>query len=94
MKENRVDLCHEAESSIGNILVAEDSNTKTENDEEVMNKELPGAFLPVVEQHVKAVIDEVADGERDKTVAERGEAVDQVIMHLWGLVEGNRSSNT
>jgi len=93
VEKDRVDLCHEAEACVGHILGAEDPDAEAEDDEEVVNQELPGALLTVEDDHVQGVIDEVTNGEADKVEAEGREGTNEVITHLWGMVEGKRRTN-
>ena len=50
-----------------------------------MEQELVGAALAVVGEHVRRVVQEVADGEADEAVAGHREAPLQVRHHVRGL---------
>ncbi len=68
VQEHRVDLHHEGQGGVRHVLSGRHSNGEAENDEEVVDEQLVGRALAVVEQHVQGVVDEVADGEGDEGV--------------------------
>ena len=85
VQEDGVDLDYQGESSVRDVLLTGDSQTVAEDDTEVMDQQLVGAPLPVVDQHVQGVVQEVADGETDENVTRVRELSNQVVPHLRSL---------
>jgi len=65
VEEDGVDLHNERQGAVGDVFMAGDRQTQTEDDTTVMDQELVGAPLPVVYQHVHGVVQEVANREAD-----------------------------
>ena len=85
VQEDGVDLHYQGESSVRDVLLTGDSQTVAEDDTEVMDQQLVGAPLPVVDHHVQSVVQEVSNGEADEDMAGVGERSNQIISHLRGL---------
>ena len=85
VQEHGVDLDDEGERAVRDVLVAGDGEAVAEGDAEVVQQQLVGAPLPMVDQHVHRVVQEVADGEAHEDVAGVRGLVDEIIMHLRGL---------
>jgi len=68
VKEDRVDLNHKGESSIGNILPAYNSQGEAKNHKKMMDQQLIGAPLSVIEQHVQGIIDEISYRKADQSM--------------------------
>ena len=68
VEEDRVDLHHEGEGSVSHVLPAHDTDSKAENNKEVVDEQLVGRPLPVVDQHVQRIVDEVSDREGDESM--------------------------
>ena len=77
----RCQHCHQP----ANHSSPEDGHGVAEDDEAVVEQELVGAALAVVGEHVRRVVQEVADGEADEAVAGHREAPLQVRHHVRGL---------
>ena len=65
VEEDGVDLYNERQGAVGDVFMAGDRQTQTEDDTTVVDQELVGAPLPVVYQHVHGVVQEVANREAD-----------------------------
>ena len=66
VEKDGVNFHNERQRSIRDVRVTGDGQTQTEDDAAVVDQELVGASLPVVDQHVHGVVEEVANGETDE----------------------------
>ena len=87
VEEDWVDLHHQGESHEGHELGGEDRHAVAEDDEAVVEQELVGASLPVVDNHVGRVVEEVADREADEAVAGVRAAPLEIFHHVRCLTE-------
>ena len=69
VEEDRVELHDQWQWYEWHELSWDDSHGVTKNNEAVMKKQFVGAPLPVVDDHVESIVDEVSNGETDKCVA-------------------------
>ena len=68
VQEDWVDLHDEGESHEGHELPGEDRHAVAEEDEAVVEQQLVGAPLTVVDNHVGRIVEEVSDREADEGV--------------------------
>ena len=87
VEEDGVDLHDEGESHEGHELVGEHRDGVAEDDEAVVEQQLVGAPLAVVEDHVGRVVEEISDGEADEAVTGGGTAPLQIFRQVRCLGE-------
>jgi len=91
VEEHGVDLDHEGEGGVGDVLVVHHRDGEADDYEGVVDQQLVGRPFPVVDDHVCCVVDEVPDGEGHQGMGGRSEGSDQVVTHLRVLIEKKRS---
>ena len=85
VEEDGVYLDNQGESPVSDELVTGDREAVAEDHTEVMDQQLVGASLPVVDDHVQSVVEEVSDGEADEDMTGVGELPNQIVSHLRSL---------
>jgi len=88
VQEDGVDLHEEGESHEGHELFGEDRHAVAEDDEAVVEQQLVGAPLTVVDDHVGCVVEEVSDREADEGVRCVGVLPLQICHHAGCLIKG------
>ena len=88
VQEDRVDLHHQWQRHEGHELFGDHRHGVAEDDQRVVEEELVGTSLPVIEDHISRIIEEVSDGEADESVTRERELSLEILLHVGLLDEG------